>query len=48
MERHLHHKFQKKRVQGEWFRLEQEDIEYIKGLEKSLENYTYQEQLFVS
>jgi len=31
-ERRLHKRFRTKRVRGEWFRLDPEDVEFIKGL----------------
>jgi len=32
LESWLHHKFARKRKQGEWFELDEADLEYIKGL----------------
>lgn len=37
LERHLHKKFADRRVNGEWFHLEDEDVQYIKSLDPGTE-----------
>lgn len=37
LERHLHHRFEEKRVTGEWFNLDEQDIEWMKRLDPIME-----------
>lgn len=46
LEKQLHQHFDSKRVNGEWFKLDEEDIDYIKGVEwKAYVSKRYSEML---